>query len=456
MPPFPPHLPEGELEALLACDNAHIWHPFTQALHAPAPKLITKGQGAWLYDSQGRRILDAIASWWVCLHGHGEPTIARAIAEQAAQLEQVIFADFTHTPAIQLAAKLAALTPGDLCHVFFSDNGSTCVEVALKLAYQYWHNVGEGQRRRFLAFEGGYHGDTFGAMAAGHSSGYHPAFKDLLFPVDLLPYPARALNDDAEDSQNLGIKAEHTCLAALEAWLARYGTEGCAFIFEPIVQGAAGMRMARPEFLRRLLERLKAYNILLIADEVMTGFGRTGPIFASEAIGITPDLLCLSKGLTGGFMPMGVTMTTPKLYAAFKGESFERAFAHGHSYTGNPLGCAAALASLELLMSAQSQAQRSAIAASLHTHWPNLVSTAQNKLIHARHIGTIAALNWAEPSRYGSHFSQKLRQYFLQRGILLRPIGSTIYLLPPYSIEAEALMSVYNAIADLPHWLAEP
>ncbi|MBK3774844.1 adenosylmethionine--8-amino-7-oxononanoate transaminase [Azospirillum brasilense] len=424
----------------IALDRRHVWHPFTQAQTAPEPLAVTHGKGVSLFTEDGREILDLISSWWVNLHGHAHPAIAGAIAEQAHRLEQVIFADFTHSPAARLATRLAEVLPGDLDRVFYSDNGSTAVEVALKLAWQYWRNKGEGQRRRFLAFEGSYHGDTFGAMAAGVGSGFYEPFHDLLFAVDRMPYPT-TWDDDPEVETK-----EAAALEWLDRWLAANGAEMVAVIIEPLVQGASGMRFCRPEFLRAMTARVRAAGGLVIFDEVMTGFGRTGALFASAKAGVAPDLICLSKGLTGGFLPLSVTACGASIYEAFLGAGFDRAFAHGHSFTANPLGCAAALASLELTTSAETAANlarieerhRAAIAA-LSSH---------PKLSRGRVMGTIAAIEVTDAQGYTAVVGQTLKRFFLERGLLLRPLGPVIYLLPPYCVTDGQLDHAYAAIRD--------
>ena len=426
---------------LLALDRRHLWHPFTQAATAPVPLPVVSARGAVLTLADGREVIDLISSWWVTLHGHGEPAIAAAIAEQAARLEQVIFADFTHEPAIRLAARLAGLLPAGLERVFFSDDGSTAVEVALKIALQYWRNRGRPGRSRVLAFEGGYHGDTFGAMAAGQGSGFYEPFRHLLFPVDLLPFPATWIGDPEVDAK------EAACLAALDQHLDAHGAETAALIAEPLIQGAGGMRMCRPEFLAAIAARLKADGVLLILDEVMTGFGRTGTLFACQRAEVTPDLVCLSKGLTGGFLPLSATVCRQDLYEAFLDPGFDRAFAHGHSFTANPLGCAAALASLDILEAPASAAARTRIEAR-HRDW--LASLAgHRRLIRPRGLGTIVAIELADAETgYGSSAAPALKRRFLDQGLLLRPLGRVLYLLPPYCVSDAQLERGYRAIAE--------
>lgn len=432
----------GAPDSLVALDRRHLWHPFTQAHTAPDPIPVVRARGTSLFTADGREILDLISSWWVNLHGHAHPAIARAIAEQAERLEQVIFADCTHEPAVRLAARLAGLLPGGLTRVFFSDDGSTSVEVALKLAWQYWRNVGDGRRRHFLAFEGGYHGDTFGAMAAGAGSGFFGPFRDLLFPVTHLPFPA-TWEGDADVAAK-----EAACLRALEVWLDRHGDETAALIAEPLVQGAAGMRMCRPAFLSAVVARVRAAGALVIFDEVMTGFGRTGARFAAERAGVAPDIICLSKGLTGGFLPLAATVCREAIFAAFLDEGFARAFAHGHSFTANPLGCAAALASLELLDAPET---RAALDALERQHRAGLASLAGHpRLARARMLGTIAAIEVTGAGQgYGAAVGRDLKRAFLERGLLIRPLGPVIYLLPPYCTTGDQLDRAYRAIAEV-------
>jgi adenosylmethionine---8-amino-7-oxononanoate aminotransferase len=425
----------GDIPAL---DARHVWHPFTQAETAAPPIVVRAARGSTLIAADGRSYVDLISSWWVTLHGHAEPAIAEAVAAQARTLEQVIFAGFTHEPAVRLAARLTTLLPRALTRVFFSDDGSTSVEVALKLALQYWRNRGE-PRRRLLAFAGGYHGDTFGAMAAGRSSGFYAPFHEKLFDVDFIPFPA-TWTDDAEAAQK-----EAASLAALDAWLARHGEDAAAMILEPLVQGAAGMRMCRPDFLRLLIERLRAYDVLVIFDEVMTGFGRTGSLFACETVGSAPDIICLSKGLTGGFLPLAATVCRESIYAAFLDAGFDKAFAHGHSYTANPLGCAAALASLDVLEA--TAARRARIAAA---HVQGLARLAgRREISRLRQHGTIAAMTLAAADQgYTAAIGRRCAAFFLERGLLVRPIGAELYLLPPYCVSDDELMRAYDAAAD--------
>lgn len=420
-----------------ALDARHVWHPFTQAGTAPPPMVAVKAHGATITTADGKDYLDLVSSWWVNLHGHANPVIAKAVAEQARRMEQVIFADFTHGPAARLAQRVTALLPGALDRVFYSDDGSTAVEVALKMAMQYWRNRGE-ERTEYVAFEGGYHGDTVGAMSVGASSGFFGAWNRMLFPVSVVPFPATWDGDPDPGA------AEKRALDVLDRILEEQKGRVAAVIVEPLVQGAGGMRMCRPEFLRALEGRVRDAGTLLILDEVMTGFGRTGAAFACVKAGIRPDLVCLSKGLTGGFLPMSMTVATEAIHQAFLGEDLERAFLHGHSYTANPLGCAAGLASLDLLEAADCQARIRAIEAIHRQRIPAIV--ARHKVARPRVCGTIAAFDVGADQGYGAAVGRTLKAAFLERGLLLRPLGNVLYLLPPYCIDETALHRAWDAI----------
>lgn len=416
-------------EELRRLDARHVWHPFTQAQTAPEPPFIRTARGTVLVDAEGREFLDMISSWWVTLHGHAHPRIAEAIAEQARTLEHVIFAGFSHDPAVTLSKRITDLLAAPLTRVFFSDNGSTAVEVALKAALQFHRNQGNTRRTRFIAFDGGYHGDTVGAMSAGVASKFFDTFREILFPVDVLPVPATWMGDAEVEAK------EAAALAALDEHLDAHGDETVAAIIEPLVQGASGMRMHRPEFLRALEQRLKAHGILLILDEVMTGFGRTGEVFAHLGAGVTPDFVCLSKGLTGGFLPLSLTVTTDAVYDAFLGESLDTAFLHGHSFTANPLGCAAALASHDLLVDDACTTRRQEIEA---WHRSFLADLAHDPLVTRPRVqGTIMAFDVKVPdgsAGYASAVGPKLKQSFTEDGLLIRPLGNVVYLLPPYCV----------------------
>jgi len=416
-------------------DQKIIWHPFTQEKTADEVLAIKNGCGSYVYDEDNNAYLDLISSWWVNIHGHSHREIAKSIYEQALKLEHVIFAGCTHAPAIELCEELAGVLPYPLIHFFFSDNGSTAVEIALKMAYQYWCNKGL-KKELFLSFEGGYHGDTFGAMSVGYKSGFHNAFADLLFKVLSIPYPATWDEDDGIELK------ESYALDVLDNYLVEYGDRIAALIVEPLIQGASGMRACRSEFIRAVVEKVRKFDILVIFDEVMTGFGRTGSYFATSQLKITPDFICLSKGITGGFLPLALTVTTNTVYDAFLHDEWSYAFAHGHSYTGNPLACAAALTSLKLLKQEDTQ---NAIKAINRAHDQGLLFLKDkcSNVERTRICGTISAFD----VRNSSHLN--LKSKFLEKGLLLRPLGDTIYLLPPYSTTKDDLESAYQKIASI-------
>jgi len=420
-------------------DNAVIWHPLTQHHMTPLPLPIVRGEGAYLIDQLGHRYLDLVSSWWVNIHGHAQPAIAKAIYEQALKIEQVMFAGFTHEPAVCLAEALIKLLPNNIHKIFYSDNGSTAVEVALKMAYQYWRNQGQPKRARFIAFNNGYHGDTLGAMAVSRESFYFKQFTDLLFSVDLFDYPATWIDDS-----DIEIK-EKIILEKLEKHLDQFSKETAAVIIEPLVQGAGGMNVCRPEFLQKCVILFKSHRILIIFDEVMTGFGRTGELFACLKSNTQPDIICLSKGLTGGFMPLSVTACSDFIYEAFLGNDFSRALGHSHSFTANPLGCAASLASLDLLLLPETQSQIKMIE-KIHKEELLLLSQQHSQITKTRYCGTIAAFDLVLSADYGSATSIQLRERFLKQGLIIRPLGSIIYLLPPYCISEIDLKRAYEII----------
>ncbi len=405
----------------------HIWYPFTQMKTAPLPLKVKSGQGTLLTLEDGREVIDAISSWWVNLLGHSHPEISRAIYEQSQKLEHVIFAGFTHEPAEVLAEKLLRRLPKSLNKVFYSDNGSTAVEAALKIAYQYFVNLGE-TREKFLCFEGSYHGDTVGAMSLGNQPVFFRTFEKLLFSKTSLPYPATFPGDLTVEER------ENAVLLRVEEELSR--ENHVAVLIEPLVQGVSGMQMCRPVFLQKLEALVRKYRTLLIYDEVMTGFGRTGDWFACVKSGTKPDLICLAKGITGGFLPLAATVCTDEIYEAFCSDNAARTFYHGHSYTANPLGCAAAIATMDLL-----EKDPACFKGMEKRHQPYLEAlTAQFQKV--RVCGTIVAMEAAD--------NFDLRGYFLERGVLIRPLGNVLYLIPPYCITDEQLERIYEAIIQIP------
>ena len=412
--------------------HPNIWPPFTQIACSSPPNKIKAAKGALLLPEDKPPIIDAISSWWVTLHGHSEPYIANAIAKQAQQLEQIIFADFLHPQAEILSQRLSQLT--GLQRLFFSDNGSTAVEVALKIACQWWHNK-EEPRYQIIAFKGAYHGDTFGAMALGERNLFNAPFEKMLFPVSRLPWPATWWEDeDVEEKEKLVLNNLDKLLK----------TPTAAVIFEPLVQGAGGMAMVRPRFLKEVEKRVKESKALLITDEVLTGFGRCGSLFAYQRADIKPDLISLSKGLTAGFLPMGITMASEKIFEAFVGKDPSITFWHGHSFTANPLGCAAANASLDLL-----QKNPQLYEDFESRHYPHLTNLSKDpKVIKPRLTGTIAAFNLKVdgPKGYLNEAGKALKEFTLKKGVFIRPLGDVVYLLPPLCINDSELEKCYLTI----------
>lgn len=416
---------ELQRQHILLHDTAHVWHPYTQHHQAPMPMPIARAKGSWLYDTHGRPILDAISSWWVTTHGHCHPDIVQAIADQAATLDQVIFAGFTHEPAAALAAELVGRLPRGLSRIFFSDDGSTAVEVAIKLSVQSFANRGES-RRLIAALDHAYHGDTFGAMAAGARSVFTNMYEPLLFDVARLPDPS-----------------EGDTLAALDALIADRGRELAAVIVEPLLIGAGGMRVWDEDVLQGIRQRTSAAGVHLIADEVLTGFGRTGPLFACDRADVRPDLLCMSKGITGGLLPLGATAATEEIFDAFGSTDRRKTFFHGHSYTANPIACAAALASLQLFDD-DSENERVRIEVAHMHHLAALAGTTGVRAV--RQIGTVAAVELDAPPGYLSDIGRELAAYALQQGVLLRPLGNVAYCLPPYCTTDRELDAVYTVM----------
>jgi adenosylmethionine---8-amino-7-oxononanoate aminotransferase len=407
-----------------------IWHPFTQHAVFPDSILIDRADGAYLFTAAGERIIDAISSWWVNIHGHNHPKIVAAVQAQAERLDQIIFAGFTHRPAEVLAEKLIALTPANLTRVFLSDSGSTAVEVALKMAFGVFAHRGRA-RRGVVALEHAYHGDTFGAMSVGARGAFNAPYEPFLFEVHRLPFPAQG--------------SEHLTIEAFETLLHARAHELAALIVEPLVLGAAGMMMYSAETLAALHALCRRHGVIFIADEVMTGWGRTGTRFACQQASVAPDILCLSKGLTGGFLPMGVTMASEEIYQAFYSADRAKTFFHSSSFTGNPLACAAACASLSVWEDEPVFERIARVERDLATLAPRLQARADAE--NVRQTGTILALDvrGAEMG-YLSAISPKLYRHFVASGVLLRPIGQSIYVLPPYCASRADLEEVVARI----------
>lgn len=407
-----------------------VWHPFTQHGLQPDAIEIAHGEGVWLTAVDGSRLIDAISSWWVVTHGHRHPAIVAAIKAQADQLDQVIFAGFTHAPAEALAEKLIRVAPAGLNHVFFSDSGSTAVEVALKMALGYWRNVGL-PRSRILAMEHGYHGDTIGTMSAGARGVFNDSYAPLLFDVTRIPFPA-----SGREQQTLDV-LEDACRREAPA----------ALIVEPLILGAGGMLMYAPAVLSEMQRICAAHNVLLIADEVMTGWGRTGTLFACEQADITPDIMCSSKGLTGGTLPLAVTLCKPEIFEAHRSTDRAKTFFHSSSFTANPIACAAALANLSV-WEAEPVTERLAAVARLQQQ--ALAAVSQLPMITGvRQLGTVAAMDIkVNDAGYLAAASPKLYASFIGRGVLLRPLGNTIYVMPPYCVTADEIDVIYGVIAE--------
>lgn len=418
-----------------------IWHPFTNAALDPSPIEVERAEGIYLYTRDGRKILDAISSWWVTLHGHANPRIAAAIARQAQQLEQVIFAGFTHQPAQELAQRLRKWVPESLTHMFFSDDGSTSVEVALKIAIQHFSNLSQPQKREIVALEHGYHGDTAGAMSVSDESPFTEPFNSMRFPVHRVhsAYCYRCPVGKKRESCSI------ECIQQLEALLQQRGEQIAAVIVEPLLQAAGGMILHPVEFLQKIRALCTKHNVLLIADEVLTGFGRTGKMFACSLANIEPDLMCVSKGITGGFLAMGVTLCTDKVEAAFRSENRLHTFYHGHSYTANPIACAAANENLRIFDDEPVFDRISTIA---RINAERLAELKRKPIVgDARQIGTIAAVELlTDDAGYLSAMRPKLYRFFVENGVLLRPLGNVIYVLPPYVISPEEQHRVFDLI----------
>ena len=417
--------------SLIKRDASVIWHPYTQMLTESAPIGIVRGEGVWLTDENGNQYIDAISSWWVNIHGHAHPHIAFEVSKQLYQLEQVIFSGFTHEPAVRLAERLLKLLPSGQEKVFYSDNGSTAVEVAIKMAIQYWHNQGQ-HRHKVIVLEHSYHGDTFGAMSTSARSIFTLPFADLLFEVLVVPFPQQG-------------KEEKTA-EVMETLIREQGNSIAAFLFEPLVLGAGGMQMYAPGVLDQLICICKKAGILTIADEVMTGFGRTGKLFACNYLSQEPDLICLSKAITGGFMAMGATTCTHGIYTAFLSDDRNKTFFHGHSYTGNPLACAAANASLDLLLKEECQFSIQRIA-DQHQYFAGKLCQ-YHAITSVRYLGTILAFDFRTEKGYDylNPIRDELLAFFLHEKVLLRPLGNTVYIMPPYCISEEELNSIYRVV----------
>ncbi|CAA7389947.1 adenosylmethionine--8-amino-7-oxononanoate transaminase [Chryseobacterium fistulae] len=411
-------------------DKAVNWHPYTQMKTAEDAIPIVKGKGVYLFDDEGKRYIDAVSSWWVTLHGHSHPYIAERIFEQLNTLEQVIFAGFTHEPAIELSEKLLQLLPKNQKKSFYSDNGSTAVEVALKMCIQYAYNNGK-EKKKILAFKNAYHGDTFGAMSVSGRSAWTQPFAEMLFEVVFIDTP------NAENIESLQLKINN------------WADDIICFIYEPLVQGAAGMLIYKPDDLNKLMKICRNKNILMIQDEVFTGFGRTGKLFAADYLSEMPDIMCFSKGLTGGTLPMGITTCSNDIFNSFLSDNQYKALFHGHSFTANPLACTAALASMELLLNEETQDNIHLIS-ERHSAFLDIIKEI-SYIENPRQIGTIIAFDiiTKEGISYFNNIGKTLYKEFLARGIIIRPLGNVIYAVPPYCITANELEYIYQNILEV-------
>jgi adenosylmethionine-8-amino-7-oxononanoate aminotransferase len=410
-------------------DRQVIWHPYTQHKNYPAPVPIVRGKGSVLYDERGNSYIDAISSWWVSIHGHAHPYIAEKIYEQAKRLEHVIFTGFTHEPAVQLAERLIAGLPGEFAKVFYSDNGSTAVEVAIKMAIQYWKNKEGRPRNKILAFRHAYHGDTFGAMSVSDRSVFTAAFREYLFDTVFIDTPTK---------DNIG---------EIRSQMREQAAETACFIYEPLLQAAGGMRIYEAGLLDELLEEASAAGILCIADEILTGFGRTGRTFAGEWLLHKADIICLSKGLTGGAMALGATAATERVFNAFLSDDRTAALFHGHSFTANPLACSAALASLDLL---EKEDCRRRIEAITNQHQVFAGQIGRHPAVkNVRVLGTVMAFELNDgKDEYTNAIGMELTRQSLQHGIYLRPLGNTVYIMPPFCITVGELERVYAFLKE--------
>lgn len=411
---------------LIARDRQTVWHPYTQHGLQQEPLAITGAEGALLRLADGRKVIDGLSSWWATLHGHGEPALVEAAQAQMQSLDHVLFAGTTHEPAVRLAERLLEVAPKGLSRVFYSDNGSTAVEVALKMVVQNFAQNGQPERKVFVALEGAYHGDTFGSMSVGDPDPFFEAYRPLLFESVRIAPSAAALHQALED----------------------LGPRAAGVILEPLLQGAAGMRVHSADFVRAVRQACDQHGIAMIADEVMTGFGRTGTLFACEQAGVTPDLLCLAKGLTGGMFPLAATLAREAMFQGFWSEDRTRTFFHGHTFTANPVGCAMALRSLELTQERNVPARLQAIGAVIRAQLESLETHPHVR--NLRHLGGLVAFDWCPPAQqtggYLHAVGPRVSAIAMEQGVLLRPLGNVIYALPPACTTDEQAVQIGRAM----------
>ena len=428
-------------QPLIDRSHAAIWHPCTQMKQLEQLPIIpiSHGRGVWLYDFEGRRYLDAISSWWVNLFGHANPRINAALRAQLEQLEHVMLAGFTHAPVIELSERLSALAPGQLGHCFYASDGASAIEIALKMSFHFWRNSGQPQKTGFVSVANAYHGETLGALSVTDVALFKDTYAPLLRPSYQTPSPDWRLAAPGEDAENYALR----CAAALAQYLELHHTSTAALLVEPLVQCAGGMAMHHAIYLRRAREICDQFQVHLIADEIAVGFGRSGTLFACEQADIAPDFLCLSKGLTGGYLPLSAVLTHDTIYQAFYHDEIARGFLHSHSYSGNPLACRAALATLDIFEQDQVVASNRLKAA----HFNSLMQPLREhpRVQHFRHVGMIWAFDVANAK---PDFAQGFYQIALQRGLLLRPLGSTIYFMPPYVLDEENMATLIQGTLD--------
>lgn len=443
-----PNVSSSETKTLKERDQQAIWHPFTPLPDADRIIGLTSAQGVYLYTADGRKILDAISSWWVNLHGHSHEYIAQAIYEQARKLEHVIFAGFTHEPAVRLAERLLMILPANQNKIFYSDNGSTAVEVALKMAFQYWYNRGVS-KKKVIALNGSYHGDTFGSMSVGDRSPFTAPFSPYLFEVDFIDFPGCHQKNCCS-----GSRTDHPSCMQVESVISSFESlaksgEIAAFIYEPLVQGASGMRMYAAQILDKLLYIARQHDIICIADEVMTGFGRTGKLFASHYCQMQPHIMCLSKGLTGGTMALGVTSCAVEIIEPYRSDDVMKTFFHGHSFTANPLACAAANASLDLLLADECQHNIRRIMGKHETFKEHILLHPGVEAVRCMGVILAVEVKTQNETSYFNEVRNSLYDFFLAKNLLIRPLGNVVYILPPYTITNEELDTVYKAVLEL-------
>ncbi len=415
-----------------------IWHPFSSQASGAQPVKIVRGEREYLFDAEGKRYIDAIASWWTMIHGHNHPQIVEAINSQLQMLDHVMLAGFTHESAERLDAALIGLAGKQFTHTFFSDSGSTAVEVMLKLAVQYWHNIGQPRKHTFIKFESAYHGDTVGAMSAAGASIFNRAFEPLLFRTQAFRYP--------QTDRDLAVLDE------MEQFVRQNRDTVAGIVVEPLIAAAGGMLFQEPQLLRAVEKICRNYDLLLLFDEVFTGLGRTGEMFAYNHAKVAPDLVSLAKGLTGGVLPLAATLVSERVHSAFVSSDPLHTFYHGHTMTGNPVGCAAALASLDLITNRGVLANTRALQQKMLRYWRNLEAIFPDKINGVRSLGAVSAANLqARGTASGYVFAPgiEMRQKALGHGVILRPLGDVIYVTPPYNISDAALEKIFACIGEL-------